>query len=140
MHACHIFSRLFIVTVLGAALATLSACATAGPQGPASSRHLRIVNATFDDMTALAFAPSGSADYRSVALAQALAGGPSSITVDVPSGGCRRDVRVTFRGDRTLLYPDLDVCRNDGLRLVVGSARLGRTMMVRDDQQSPGSP
>lgn len=123
--------------VFNAMLITLAACAT--PTG--SMRPLRIVNATFDGVTALAIAPSGSADFQAVALAQPLPGGQASIMVDVPPGACHRDVRVTFRGERSLLYRNLDVCRTDGLRLAVGSTRSGRsTPLKRDDIEVAGSP
>ena len=123
--------------VFSAMLITLAACASPA----ASMRPLRIVNATFDGVTALAIAPSGSTDFQDVALARALPGGQASMMVDVPAGACHRDVRVTFRGDRSLLYRNLDVCRNDGLRLVVGSTRSGRSTPLRsDDVEVAGSP
>ncbi|WP_109123636.1 hypothetical protein [Dyella sp. C11] len=117
-------------------LMALSACATTSD---ASSRHLRVVNATYDDMTALAFAPSGSMDFREVTLARPLTGALGSVTVDVPSGACVRDVRVTLHGDRTLLYPHMDVCRHDGLRLAVG-ARPERSTSLKDAPEAAGSP
>jgi hypothetical protein len=139
MHARRVTSSLwFVVSAISAMLVTLTACAT--PSSREATRHMRVVNATYDGVTALAFAPSGSTDFRQVALTQPLAGGLSSIIVDVPSGACLRDVRVTFRGERTLLYPNLDVCRNDGLRLAVGGARTGRATMLKDDIQAAGSP
>jgi hypothetical protein len=125
-----------VVTLMSfSLLVSLTACAA-----PAT-HHLRIVNATFDGMTGLAFAPSGSTDFEEVAMMQPLAGGLASVTVDVPPGTCRRDVRITFKNARTLLYPDMDVCRSDGLRLAVGSGRLGRaTPLKEEDLQATGSP
>jgi len=130
----------YVMTV-STMLVTLAACATPAGATRESMRPLRIVNATFDGVTALAMAPSGSTDFRDVALARPLPGGLASVMVEVPPGACRRDVRVTFHGGRTLLYPHLDVCRNDGLRLAVGSTRTGRSMpLKRDDIQVAGSP
>jgi len=127
--------------MIGAMLVTLSACATPAGAPPESMRPLRIVNATFDGVTALAIAPSGSADFQSIALAQPLPGGHASVMVDVPPGACHRDIRVTFRGERSLLYRNLDVCRHDGLRLAVGSTRTGRsTPLKSEDVQVAGSP
>lgn len=127
--------------IVGAMLVTLAACATPAGTAPEPMRPLRIVNATFDGVTALAIAPSGSADFRNVALAQPLPGGQASIMVDVAPGACHRDVRVTFRGDRSLVYRNLDVCRHDGLRLAVGSTRTGRSTPLKgDDIQVAGSP
>jgi hypothetical protein len=102
-----------------AAIALLFAFAPAhagGGRHPA--RHFDLVNATFDDVTALAIAPSGSDSFHDIALGEPLQGGLTSITVDVPDGGCLRDVRVTFHGGRTLLYPHIDACRYHGLRLM----------------------
>ncbi len=126
--------------VFGAMLITLSACATPSGTAPESKRPLRIVNATFDGVTALAIAPSGSGDFQNIALAQTLPGGQASILVDVPPGACHRDVRVTFRGERSLLYRNLDVCRNDGLRLAAGRARAGRAMLPQGELDVAGSP
>ena len=127
--------------MIGAMLVTLSACATPSGAAHESMRPLRIVNATFDGVTALAMAPSGSADFQNITLAQPLPGGQASVMVDVPPGACHRDVRVTFHGDRSLLYRNLDVCRHDGLRLAVGSTRTGRsTPLKSDDVEVAGSP
>ena len=127
--------------VFGAMLITLSACATPSGTVAGSKRPLRIVNATFDGVTALAIAPSGSADFQNITLAQPLPGGQASVMVDVPPGACHRDVRVTFHGERSLLYRNLDVCRHDGLRLAVGSTRTGRsTPLKSDDVEVAGSP
>lgn len=81
------------------------------------ARHLDLINATFDSVTALAIAPAGSANFHDVALGQPLQGGLTSMTFDVPAGDCLRDIRVTFKDQRSMLYPHFDVCRHDGLRL-----------------------
>lgn len=85
--------------------------------------HFRIVNATFDSVTGLAFAPPQDPVFHDMKLETPLQGGLTSITVDVPGGGCLRDVRVTFRNGRALVYPNLDVCRHGGLRLTAGGGR-----------------
>jgi hypothetical protein len=87
-----------------------------GDRRPA--RHFDLVNATFNDVTALAIAPAGSDAFHDIMLGEPLQGGLTSITFDVPDGGCLRDVRVTFRNGRTLLYPRIDACRYQGLRLM----------------------
>ena len=79
----------FVMTV-SAMLVTLAACATPASATRESIRPLRIVNATFDGVTALAMAPSGSTDFRDVALARPLPGGLASVMVEVPPGACRR--------------------------------------------------
>jgi hypothetical protein len=81
------------------------------------ARHFNLVNATFDSVTSLAIAPVDSDAFHDVMLGEPLQGGLTSMTFDVPDGGCMRNLRVTFRDHRTTTYPNLDVCRFDGLRL-----------------------
>lgn len=80
-------------------------------------RHVDLVNATFDSVIAIAIAPARSDAFRNITLGQPLQGGLASITVDVPAGGCLRDLRITFHGGRTQLFPAVDLCRTGGLRL-----------------------
>ena len=137
MHASRVTA--FLLTV-SAILVSLAACATPAGTTRESMHPLRIVNATFDGVTSLAFAPSGSMDFQLIALEHPLPGGLASMMVNVPAGDCHRDVRVTFHGNRTLLYSNLDVCRNDGLRLAAGSARAGRSMLPQGNLDAAGSP
>jgi hypothetical protein len=104
----------------GSMLATPAASAAHADAGRSAVRHFKLVNATFDSVTALAIAPDGSDAFHDVVLGEPLQGGLTSMTFDVPAGGCRRDLRVTFRGGRILLLPHIDVCRSDGLRLTPG--------------------
>jgi hypothetical protein len=83
----------------------------------ASARHFDLVNATFDSVTAVAIAPTGDDAFNVVALGEPLHGGLTSMTFDVPAGGCLRDLRVTFQNGRTQLFSHIDVCRSSGLRL-----------------------
>jgi hypothetical protein len=106
---------LLAIALLFAVLPVAPAHAS-GERHPA--RHFHLVNATYNDVTALAIAPVGSDAFHDIALGEPLQGGLNSITVDVPEGGCLRDVRVTFRGGRNLLYPHIDACRYQGLRLM----------------------
>jgi hypothetical protein len=98
-------------------LVVAPACAAQAHDARRAARHFDLINATFDSVTALAIAPAGSDAFHDIVLGEPLQGGRSSMTFDVPAGGCLRDLRVTFRNQRSLLYPHLDVCRYDGLRL-----------------------
>ena len=101
-----------------AVLATLLVAATAHVHaGSAPTRYFDVVNTAHDSVTALAVAPAGSGAFREVALDAPLRGGLTSTTLDLAEGGCLRDLRVAFRDGRTLVYPDIDVCRNRQLRL-----------------------
>lgn len=91
-----------------------------------AARHFSVVNATFNSVTALAIAPAGSEAFHDIALGEPLQGGLTSITIDVPDGGCLRDLRVTFRNGRTLLYPRIDACRCQGLRLMPRDGSSGK--------------
>lgn len=126
MHA----HRLATLAGAFALVASLNACATApdGPRTPA--RHLRIVNATSDSMTALAFAPASDPDFHEVAIGAPLQGGLNSTDVGVPAGDCLRDVRITFRGGRETVYPGLDVCRTTGLRLTRGASASAQAVVL----------
>ncbi|MHB1056327.1 MAG: hypothetical protein ACYC0F_00410 [Rhodanobacter sp.] len=107
----------------GSVPAAPSADAARADATPRPRRHFKLVNATFDSVTALALAPAGSDAFDSIDLGNPLQGGLASMIFDVPGGGCLRDFRVTFRGERTRLLPGIDVCRSDGLRLVPGQNR-----------------
>jgi hypothetical protein len=84
---------------------------------PMPTRHFDLVNGTFDSITALAIAPADGDAFHDIALGRPLQGGPTSMTFDIPAGGCLRDLRVTFHGGRTQLFSHIDVCRSSGLRL-----------------------
>ncbi|WP_424681251.1 hypothetical protein [Frateuria sp. YIM B11624] len=76
-----------------------------------------LVNAAFDSITSLAIAPAGSNAFTNVDLGRPLQGGFSEATFEVPAGGCRRDLRITFRNGRTTRLGPIDMCRTHGLRL-----------------------
>ena len=83
----------------------------------APGRLFRIVNASFDSVTAVEVANTNASGYEPIDLREPLQGGLTSTTVRLPDGTCLRDVRVTFRDGRSAVYHDIDVCRSDGLRL-----------------------
>jgi len=110
-----------LVAMFAAALGTLlivpsAACADAGPR---PARHFDLVNATLDSVITLAVAPADSDAFQDIDLGQPLQGGLTSMTFDVPVGGCLRDLRVTFKGGRIQLFPRIDVCHSSGLRLTL---------------------
>jgi hypothetical protein len=91
--------------------------------GRAPTRQFDLANDTFDSVTAIAVAPAGTGTFQEIAIGDALRGGHTSITLDMPEGGCVRDLRVAFRDGRKLLYPGIDLCRTRGLRLRTGDER-----------------
>jgi len=117
-----ILTALFTVT-LGSLIIPSASARDAGT-GLAFARHFDLVNATFDSVIAVAIAPADQKNFNDVALGEPQQGGLTSMTFDVPAGGCLRDLRVTFRGGRTQLFPHVDVCRSSGERL---TARGGNT-------------
>jgi hypothetical protein len=108
-----------LITMFAIALGNLivvpSAASANAVRKPA--RHFDLVNATFDSVISLAIAPADHDAFQDIALGQPLQGGLTSMTFDVPAGGCLRDLSVTFHGGRTQLFPHIDVCRSSGLRL-----------------------
>jgi len=124
--------RFVIAVMLMAAGFCVSGAAPAVDAGgkQTSARHFRLVNATFDSVTAFAVAPAGSHAYVDASFASPLQGGLSSVTVSVPAGGCVRDVRVTFLNGHVESYPGLDVCRHSGLRLTSGGGRSFRPELL----------
>ena len=115
------------LTLLGrlAVVACLLPCTTVHATERKPARHFNVVNTTFDSVTGLAIAPAGSGAFHDIALDQPLQGGLNAMTFDVPAGGCLRELRVTYRDDRTVFYPRIDVCRYQGLRLGPRDGRQG---------------
>lgn len=109
-----ILVAMFAVTLGTLLIAPSAACADA-VRKPA--RHFDLVNTTFDSIIALAIAPADRDAFQDIDLGQPLQGGLTSMIFDVPAGGCLRDLRVTFHGGHTQLFPRIDVCRSSGLRL-----------------------
>ncbi|GAB2543248.1 hypothetical protein [Rhodanobacter koreensis] len=109
-----------LVTMFAVALGNLfvvpSAASANAMRKPA--RHFNLVNATFDSVIALAIAPADRDAFQDITLGQPLRGGLTSMTFDVPAGGCLRDLRVIFHDGHTQLFPRIDVCRSSGLRLM----------------------
>ena len=85
-----------LAIALGSQLVVASAASADAVRRPA--RHFDLVNATFDSVIALAIAPADHDAFQDIALGQPLQGGLTSMTFDVPPGGCLRDLRVTFHG------------------------------------------
>ena len=108
---------------LATALATATAACASVESGRVAPPYFDVVNASHDSVMALAIAPAGSDAFQAVDIGKPLRGGVTGITLDVPPGGCRRDLRVTFRNGRMLLYPGLDLCRHRALRLTSRDAR-----------------
>ena len=106
------------------ALMALAVLASAAPAMAAdrqpreqAGRLFRIVNASFDSVTALEIADDSARGYQPIHLGEPLQGGLTSTTIRLPDGACLRDVRATFRDGRTEVYRAIDVCKSTGLRL-----------------------
>lgn len=106
--------RLFRTVCLAGSL--FAAAATAHAQGDGRLHYLHLVNRAHDSVTSLAVADAGSGAFRDI-VADPLRGGGDSATVGVAGAGCRYDLRFGFSDGRTLVYNDLDVCRNVLVRI-----------------------
>jgi hypothetical protein len=111
-----VFVSMFAVALGNLLIVPSAACADAGRR---PARHFDLVNATLDSVIAVAVAPADRDAFQGIDLGQPLQGGLTAMTFDVPAGGCLRDLRVTFYGGRTQLFPRIDVCRSSGLRLTL---------------------
>ena len=107
---------MFAVALGNLLIVPSAVCADAGRR---PARHFDLVNATLDSVIALAVAPAERDAFQDIDLGQPLQGGLTSMTFDVPAGGCLRDLRITFNDGRTQLFPRIDVCRSTGLRLTL---------------------
>ncbi len=125
------------VTAAVALSASFAACASS-PVAQTGKRHLRVVNATYEDLIAMSFAPVDGTEFHAAAMSGPLAGGRASMVVDVPAGACLRDVRVAFKDGRSWVYPKLDVCRGDGLQLATGPS--GGVALMPEHLQVAGRP
>ncbi|MBN6149363.1 hypothetical protein JR065_03355 [Xanthomonas sp. AmX2] len=106
--------RLFRTVVLASSLFVVAAAAQAQDEG--RLHYLQLVNRAHDSVTSLAVAHAGSGAFRAIA-ADPLRGGGDSATVGIAGAGCRYDLRFGFSDGRTLVYKDLDVCRNVLVRI-----------------------
>ena len=121
-----------------AVLATLLAAAAAHAHAErAQTRYFDLVNASHDSVTSLAVAPAGSDAFREIELGAPLRGGLTSATVDVAAGDCLRDFRLVFRDGRTLIYPDVDVCRYRSLRLTANDGNSGDSRYRKVAEKGP---
>jgi hypothetical protein len=111
-----------LVTAVAMCAIALSACADVAGAVRKPTHHLHVVNGSYDSVTALAIAPAQGGTFQDIELQTPVQGGLDSTTVDVPAGDCLRDVRVTFLHGAHRVYPGLDLCRNDSLRLTPGAA------------------
>ena len=110
-------------TLLATALAITTAACASVDGGRTAPPYFDVVNASHESVTALAIAPAGSNAFQDIDIGKPLRGGVTGITVDVPPGDCRRDLRATFGNGRTLLYPGVDLCRHRALRLTSQDGR-----------------
>jgi len=106
-----------VLTALAALAAATPAMAADRQPREQAGRLFRIVNASFDSVTALEIADDSTSGFQSIHLGEPLQGGLTSTTVRLPDGACRRDVRATFRDGRSEVYHAIDVCKATGLRL-----------------------
>lgn len=112
--------RIAVVFFIAIAATLTAACAASTPHHDAPAEpgsFFRLVNATFDSVTAVAVAPTGSDAFYRVDLGQPLQGGLNAATFRVPPGHCLRDLRVTFQNRRVEQLSAIDMCRIHGLRL-----------------------
>ena len=107
-------SSLIVLVLVVAVLASLPAAAA--QDGP-RTRYFELLNRAHDRLVALAVAPAGSDTFQARPLGEPVAGGGGSATIELPGEACVYDLRFTFGNGRSLIYGDIDVCRNRSLRI-----------------------
>ena len=91
--------------------------AAAHAQTAGAQRPLPVINRAHDSIVAIAVAEPGGGRFREIPLDGPLHGGGNEVTVQMPVDGCRHDVRLVFRGGRSVVYKDLQTCRLASLRV-----------------------
>ena len=100
---------------LVALLATASHAANAHAEG-SDTRYFKLINTSYDSVVSVSVAPAGDGTFVPITIAP-LPGGFNVAIIEVSGAHCVQDFRIGFRGGRTLLYSDINVCRSSGLYL-----------------------
>ncbi|UNK44006.1 hypothetical protein MNO14_08155 [Luteimonas sp. S4-F44] len=109
------------------ALALLALLTTAAPAliaraESADTRYFELINTSHDTVVSVSASPAGDGRFVAITI-DPLRGGFHAATIEVLNAHCAQDFRIGFRDGRTLLYPDIDVCRNRGLYLRASDGR-----------------
>lgn len=105
-------------------------------QAGTRTHYFELINRAHDRLIALAIAPAGSARFQPEPLGEAIDGGGDSATVEWTGEACVYDLRFTFGNGRSVVYDDIDVCRNRSLRI----QPLRRGQAATDDVANNASP
>lgn len=100
-----------------AVLATLLLATTAHAGAGSATRYLDLVNRAHDSVVVLEVAPAGSNAFQRYPLGGPLPGGGGSTTIEIAGEDCVYDMRLTFRGGRTLVYNEMDACKGNRLAI-----------------------
>lgn len=98
-------------------VAVVSFAAVLPAQAGTRTHYFELINRAHDRLVALAVAPAGSGRFQPRPLGEAIDGGGYSATVEWTGEQCVYDLRFTFGNGRTVVYGDIDVCRNRSLRI-----------------------
>lgn len=131
--------RTAVLAVASAFAAAYATCAMSAPAEDTRTapRYFDLVNASHESVVSFSVSPAGQDVYQDVVIDAPLRGGVTSTTVGLPDGGCLRDLRIAFGDGRTLIYPQIDVCRYRRLRL---SHRDGRRAAGTSDRPVAATP
>ncbi len=99
-----------------AAVGVLTAACSAYA-APPTTRTLHVINRAHDSVIGLSIALPGERRFQPLELNAPLRGGGDSTTLAIDASACRRDVRIDFRTGRSMIYRDMDLCRQQNLRI-----------------------
>lgn len=104
-------------TAVLSAVAVFSFAAALPTQAGTYTHYFELINRAHDRLVALSIAPAGSDRFQPRPLGEAIDGGGDSATVEWAGEQCVYDLRFTFGNGRSVVYSDIDVCRNRSLRI-----------------------
>jgi hypothetical protein len=88
----------------------------------ADTRYFELINTSHDTVVSVSASPADDEQFVAITI-DPLRGGFHAATIALSSAHCAQDFRIGFRDGRTLLYRDIDVCRNRGLYLRASDGR-----------------
>ena len=111
---------------------SLCVAVAASANAHARTRYLELVNRAHDSVVAIAIADAGDPVFRTTPIGEPLRGGGGSTTIALDGDACLRDFRIAFRNGRSQLYREIDVCRQQRLRLRAFPREREAGTMARD--------
>lgn len=115
----------------------LAVASVAHAQAGERTRYLYLVNRAHDRVVSVATTPAGGTTWSELLHGGTITGGGDAVTVQLASDQCVHDVKVEFVDGRRALYPAIDLCRHQGLRIRPLRASDSKAMMAMQQDAAP---